>query len=39
MMRYQSYPRQQELKDRVWEFARRTAEWDSRLRATNHVTA
>src|SRR5216684_2052615 len=39
MMRYQSYPRQQELKDRVWEFARRTAEWDSRVRATNHVTA
>lgn len=39
MMRYQNYPRQKELKDRVWDFAKRTAEWDSHLRATTHVTA
>lgn len=46
MLRYQNYPRQQELKDRVWDFARRTAEWDQQqqkkaenLREKNHVTA
>jgi hypothetical protein len=46
MLRYQNYPRQQELKDRVWDFARRTAEWDKRDqqkaeagREKSHVTA
>ena len=46
MLRYQNYPRQQELKDRVWDFARRTAEWDNKeqeknaaTREKNHVTA
>ena len=39
MLRYQNYSRQKELKERVWNFAKRTAEWDSRLRAPNHVTA
>jgi len=46
MLRYQNYPRQQELKDRVWDFARRTAERDAReqagkpgLREKNHVSA
>jgi len=31
MTRYQSYPRKEELKQRVWEFLDRTAEWDTRL--------
>ena len=46
MLRYQNYPRQQELKDRVWDFAKRTAEWDKReqqktavTREKNHVIA
>jgi aromatic ring hydroxylase len=46
MLRYQNYPRSQELKDRVWDFARRSAEWDTEklkkaesLREKNHVTA
>ena len=46
MLRYQSYPRQQELKQRIWDFAKRTAEWDRREqenkagnRERNHVTA
>jgi aromatic ring hydroxylase len=46
MLRCQNYPRQQELKQRVWDFAKRTAEWDQRQaqnnvasREENHVTA
>jgi 4-hydroxyphenylacetate 3-monooxygenase oxygenase component len=42
MLRYQNYPRQQELKQRIWDFAQRTAEWDQRqtaAREKNHVTA
>jgi 4-hydroxyphenylacetate 3-monooxygenase len=46
MLRYQNYPRQQELKQRVWDFAQRTAEWDQHehksaegSREKNHVTA
>lgn len=46
MLRYQNYPRQQELKERVWDFAKRSAEWDTvqqkkaeSLREKNHVTA
>jgi aromatic ring hydroxylase len=39
MLRYNSYPRQKELKERVWDFARRTAEWDERLEEKRHVTA
>jgi 4-hydroxyphenylacetate 3-monooxygenase len=38
MLRYQNYPRQKELKERVWDFARRTEEWDARLREKSHVT-
>jgi len=29
--RYQSYPLKEELKQRVWDFLERTAEWDERL--------
>jgi 4-hydroxyphenylacetate 3-monooxygenase len=41
MLRYQSYPRQKELKERVWDFARRTAEWETKHRdeEKSHVTA
>jgi aromatic ring hydroxylase len=43
MLRYQSYPRQKELKERVWNFAKRTAEWEAKHRAQeeekSHVTA
>jgi CCR4-NOT transcriptional regulation complex NOT5 subunit len=46
MLRYQNYPRQQELKKKVWDFASRTAEWDKReqeknpaAREKSHVTA
>lgn len=39
MLRYQNYPLQGELKQRVWEFAKRTAEWDARLQAKDHVSA
>ncbi|PYP91780.1 MAG: 4-hydroxyphenylacetate 3-monooxygenase, oxygenase component [Candidatus Angelobacter sp. Gp1-AA117] len=39
MMRYQNYPLQNELKQRIWDFARRTAEWDARASEESHVTA
>jgi 4-hydroxyphenylacetate 3-monooxygenase len=46
MLRYQNYPRQQELKQRVWDFSKRTAEWDKReqqksgaRQEKSHVTA
>jgi CCR4-NOT transcriptional regulation complex NOT5 subunit len=38
MLRYQNYPRQQELKQRVWDFAKRTSEWDKREEQKNAVT-
>ena len=39
MMCYQNCPRQNELKERIWEFARRTAEWDAHAQEESHVTA
>lgn len=39
IMRYQNYPRQNELKERIWDFAQRTAEWDARVQEESHVTA
>jgi len=39
MLRYQNYPRQKELKERIWEFAKRSEEWDARLGTKSHVTA
>jgi 4-hydroxyphenylacetate 3-monooxygenase oxygenase component len=35
LMRYQAYPRKEELKQRVWDFLGRTAEWDERLGKSN----
>jgi 4-hydroxyphenylacetate 3-monooxygenase oxygenase component len=37
MIRLQNYPRQEELKRRVWDFAERTATKDTAVKATTHV--
>jgi 4-hydroxyphenylacetate 3-monooxygenase oxygenase component len=37
MIRLQNYPRQEELKRRVWDFAERIATKDTTARATTHV--
>lgn len=37
MIRFQGYPRQEELKQRVWEFAERTAQKDLKVGASSHV--
>ncbi len=37
MIRFQGYPRQEELKRRVWEFAERTAQKDLKVGASSHV--
>ena len=31
LTRYQNYPRKGELKERVWDFLNRTAEWDAKF--------